>query len=243
MPMPCKLLLLLPIACGLCAHATDSAKPGTPSHCHFERTGDEYVGSCGPLFDQNPVMTLKAASSITTGIWREDVQPISIWSGAMTDQGYPDAPLELEIYRDGWGILRTEYGWFGVTQFRSSPETGFLLDASAEVKANSLDRRILVRAEAILSTEEVWNRSDNRKCPQDATSWSLYCAMERATMEVTGGFQHRRPALELVRAIVDERCAGRHYHHWLMDYNNDRTTTLADVQSLFKEALARMDDR
>jgi hypothetical protein len=34
----------------------------------------------------------------------------------MTDEGYPNAPLELEIYKDGGGILRTEYGWFPVTQ-------------------------------------------------------------------------------------------------------------------------------
>jgi hypothetical protein len=57
---------------------------------------------------------------------------------------------------------------------------------------------------------------------------------------VTGGFHHRRPALELVRQIVDERSEGRNYHHRLMDYNNDPSTRLEDVQSLFAEALARM---
>jgi hypothetical protein len=46
--------------------------------------------------------------------------------------------------------------------------------------------------------------------------------------------------MEAVRGIVDERTATRNYHHRLMDYNNDPTTTLGDVQSLFSEALTRM---
>lgn len=238
-----ELLFLVLIAFGPYAYAASPANFGNPSHCDFKRTGDHYAGSCGALFGQNPEMTLKHASSITTGVWREDLHPISVWSGDMTDEGSANAPLELEIYKDGWGILRTQYGWFRVMQFRSSPEIDFFLDASDEVKANSLDKKIIVRAEAILSTEKVWNRADNRKCPQNATSWSIYCAMEKATVEVSGGFHHRRPALELVREVVDQRTAGRQYRHRLMDYNNDATTNLADVQSLFKEALARIDDR
>ena len=65
--------------------------------------------------------------------------------------------------------------------------------------------------------------------------------MHQASLDVTGGFHHRRPALEAVRGIVDERSAGRNYAHRLQDYNNDPSTTLADVKSLFAETLARMD--
>jgi hypothetical protein len=64
--------------------------------------------------------------------------------------------------------------------------------------------------------------------------------MIRASLEVTGGIHHRRPAMELVRQVVDERSAGRKYEHRLRDYNNDPTTKLSDVRSLFEEALARM---
>ncbi len=44
----------------------------------------------------------------------------------------------------------------------------------------------------------------------------------------------------LDREIVDERTKARDYNHRRMDYNNDPTTTLADVHSLFAEALARI---
>jgi hypothetical protein len=39
---------------------------------------------------------------------------------------------------------------------------------------------------------------------------------------------------------VDERAKNRNYSHRMMDYNNDPTTTLADVRRLFAEALARI---
>lgn len=70
----------------------------------------------------------------------------------------------------------------------------------------------------------------------------------QATDDVTGGtgeghgIDHRRPALEILREVVDDRSKGRHYHHRLMDYNNDSATTFSDVQSLFREALKVMAD-
>ncbi len=119
-------------------------------------------------------------------------------------------------------------------------ETPTFSTPAQELPPSELDRTIIARAAAILSSDTVWNRADNRQCPPAATTRSIYCAMARATAEVTGAFHHRRPALELVRRIVDERTAGRAYEHRLMDYNNDPATRLADVRSLFAQALARI---
>lgn len=215
--------------------------PASLSHCAFHRVDDHFAGTCGPLFDQTPGLTLRSAAAITTGVWRKDLQPTSVWAGEMTEAGSSNESIELEVYSDNSGVLRTEYGWFAVAQFAaSSSALSFELDASHEVRANALDEEIVRKAAAILSTSEAWNRADNRKCPGNATTWSIYCAMERATIEVTGGFHHRRPALEAVRQIVEERSVGRNYHHRLMEYNNDPTTRLDDVQSLFDDALDRM---
>lgn len=226
----------------LSASGASAQTPGNsaPSTCVFHPAEDHFVGSCGPLFDQTPEITLHRAASISTGVWRRDIRPSSVWSGDMTDRGYPNAPVELEIYAGNRGVLRTEYGWFPVDGFVVDSTLSFRLDPQHEVKPNSLDLEIVRRAASILSTESVWNRADNRECPANATTWSIYCALERATIEVTGGFQHRRPALQVVRMIVDERTATRHYHHRLMDYNNDPTTHLADIQSLFEDAEKRI---
>jgi hypothetical protein len=149
--------------------------------------------------------------------------------------------VEIEIYTGGTGVIRTYNGWFPVTGFTMKDSTlQFRFDHDHEVPPNDLDRQILQRAMAIITSDAVWNRADNRRCPAGATTWSIYCAEEQATIEMTGAFHHRRPALELVRVIVDERSKGKSYSHRLMDYNNDPETKLADVKSLFAEALARI---
>lgn len=239
-----KKLILMAVLLAF-SSAAQSAQAGatdtTPSQCVLHRVENHFVGSCGPLFDQRPTLTIRSAKAITTGVWRDDMRPASVWAGDMTDEGNPNDEIELEIYEGGWGVLRTVYGWFPVTHFMVSQTMTFDLDSSKEVKANILDQKIVKQAAEILSTEKAWNRADNRECAPDATTWSIYCALEKATIAVTKGFHHRRPAMEVVRTIIDERAETRNYHHRLMDYNNDPTTHLSDVQSLFQEALTRME--
>jgi hypothetical protein len=209
--------------------------------CQFHPANGRWAGSCGVLFAEHRTLTVAPAESITTGVWRKGVVPTTVWSGDMTDSGSSPYAVEVEIYRASSGIIRTEFGWYTVSGFAASPAAlQFDIDTSHEVAPNELDRQIVQRAATILSSTSTWNRADTRRCPAGATTWSIYCALERATIEVTGAFHHRRPALELVRQIVDERTAGRNYSHRLMDYNNDATTGLGDVHSLFAEALRRM---
>jgi hypothetical protein len=149
--------------------------------------------------------------------------------------------VEIEIYAGRTGVIRTFDGWFRVSDFDARDSTlRFAIDTTSQIAASALDRKIIERADAILVSDAAWNRADNRKCPASASTWSIYCALERATIEVTGGFHHRRPALELVRQIVEDRTKGRNYDHRLMDYNNDPSTHLSDVRSLFAEALTRV---
>jgi len=148
--------------------------------------------------------------------------------------------VEIEIYKDGKGVIRTYNGWYPISHVPTGNALRFQMDRLNQVPPNDLDRQILKRAAALFTSEAMWNRADDRKCPATATTLSIYCAEERASIEVTGGFHHRRPALELVRNVVDERSKGKSYDHRLMDYNNDPSTTLADVRSLFAAALARV---
>jgi hypothetical protein len=157
------------------------------------------------------------------------------------DLGESTEDVEIEIYSGGIGVIRTYNGWFAVSGFSTHGSSmQFKIDTMQQVAPNALDREILVRASKIIASDAVWNRADNRKCPAAATTWSIYCAVEKAQREVTGGFHHRRPAGELLREVVDDRTKSRNYKHRMMDYNNDTTTTLADVRSLFAEAIARI---
>ena len=96
------------------------------------------------------------------------------------------------------------------------------------------DIRIVRRASEILNSPAKWNRADNRKCPAAQTTYSLYCALEKATEEISEKFEHRGAAMQQARFVIDEDLAkGNHYQHRLMDYNNDPKTTFADVQKFF----------
>jgi hypothetical protein len=54
--------------------------------------------------------------------------------------------------------------------------------------------------------------------PATQTTYSLYCALEKATEEISGKFEHRGAAMPQSRFVIDEvQAKGNHYHHRLMD--------------------------
>lgn len=106
------------------------------------------------------------------------------------------------------------------------------------------DVLIVLKARQILSSPEKWNRADNRSCPTTETKRSLYCALEKATYEVTQNFAHRGAAMQEARFVIDDDLAAHnHYDHRLMNYNNDPHTTFADVQRFFDLLQGRIEGR
>jgi hypothetical protein len=97
-----------------------------------------------------------------------------------------------------------------------------------------VDLQIVKRARKILDSPSKWNRADNRECPAGAKTFSLYCALQMATNEAGGKSDHRGAALQEARFVIDEIAADRNYNHRLMDYNNDPTTTFAEIQEVFR---------
>jgi hypothetical protein len=117
-------------------------------------------------------------------------------------------------------------------------------DPDARPPVTKADIRIVQRAKQILDFPAKWNRSDTRVCPTEAKSFSLYCALEKATDEVTGNFQHRSAAMQEARFVIDDIAPNRkNYEHRLMDYNNDPTTTFSDIQKVFRLLQDRISER
>ena len=106
-------------------------------------------------------------------------------------------------------------------------------DSKVRPPITSADLQIVKRAREILDSPSKWNRSDNRECPAGAKTFSLYCALQMATNEVSGKSAHRGAALQEARFVIDEIASDRNYNHRLMDYNNYPTTTFADIQEVF----------
>jgi hypothetical protein len=105
-------------------------------------------------------------------------------------------------------------------------------DSDVRPPVTEADLKIVKRAREILNSPSKWNRADNRVCPDTAKVFSLYCALQVATTEVTAKPNHRGAALQETRFVVDEITFGRNYEHRLMNYNNDPTTTFEDIQEV-----------
>ena len=108
-------------------------------------------------------------------------------------------------------------------------------DSNARPPVTPADLRIVRRARQILATPARWNRADTRVCPPTATTFSLYCALERATRETTGSFAHRDAAMQEARFVIEDIAPNvGYYGHRLMDFNNDPATTFFDVEKFFQ---------
>ena len=109
----------------------------------------------------------------------------------------------------------------------------------------SEDEAILVRAEALLGSDAVWNRADERECNDDEASGkrSLFCALQRACIDVLGNCDHRRVALQEVRFAVEEASRGRNFEHRLRDFNNLPSTRFEDIAHVLAVAKTRVSAR
>jgi hypothetical protein len=107
------------------------------------------------------------------------------------------------------------------------------------------DLRILLRAEELLKDESLWNRKDDRECDDDEATGkrSLFCALQRACIDVIGVYDHRRVALQEVRFAVEDATHGKDFEHRLRDFNNLPTTRLADVKNVLGVATDRVKSR
>jgi hypothetical protein len=117
-----------------------------------------------------------------------------------------------------------------------------LLISTYAFASDSLETRILARASELLHDPARWNRNDDRRCAEGAETLSLYCALIRATEEISGTSYHRTTAMEEVRAVIGER-GSKTYDHRLMGFNNDPETRLEDVHAVLRAAAQRLAER
>jgi hypothetical protein len=107
------------------------------------------------------------------------------------------------------------------------------------------DLRILQRAADLLKNESVWNRKDDRECDDDEATGkrSLFCALQKACIDILGAYDHRRVALQEVRFAVEDATRGQEFEHRLRDFNNLPTTQLADIKKVLQVATDRVKSR
>jgi hypothetical protein len=88
---------------------------------------------------------------------------------------------------------------------RSSPRRASTAEGLQASKPTTDDLRLLQRADALLASPASWDRHDTRICLPSATSLSLYCALQKASLELFSEYGHRAIALEEVRFAIERR--------------------------------------
>ena len=97
------------------------------------------------------------------------------------------------------------------------------------------------RADKILANARVWNRQDTRVCKPEDKTWSLFCALQKASIEALGSYDHRRVALQEVRFVIEEVAQGKDLSgHRLMGYNNLPSTQFQDIKQVLRVARERV---
>jgi hypothetical protein len=144
-------------------------------------------------------------------------------------------------------LLTMTWAVMGCTTARQKPR---LTPTTAELERRDQpvtrqDLEILTRAESLLANESMWNRADDRVCDDDEATGkrSLFCALQRACIDVLGSYDHRRVALQEVRFAVEDATRGREFEHRLMEFNNLPETQLVDIQRVLRVAEERVRSR
>jgi len=101
------------------------------------------------------------------------------------------------------------------------------------------DLRIIERADSILSDPSKWSKQDDRECSDDIekAKYSLYCALYKASIDISGEYVHRKAAMQVVRFTLEKYEAGRVKEHRLMDWNNHPDTSFDEMKKVLKESI------
>ncbi len=217
---------------------------GHPMNCRLERGAQGgFVGTCVMESDALPLRLTPPESARRSR--RGDELATGTWTGELT-LGEDGFAVQWIVGRpasrsDGPEVVfRTPFGWFPLSALEVDDDSlAFTIYQGRMVGPDEVDLAILVRARAILADEASWDRADDRVCQPEDTTFSLYCAMHRASLEETGTFEHRRPALQQVRLAVEHLSQGQEFEHRLRDFNNGGD--LVDVQRALALAAQRVE--
>lgn len=154
------------------------------------------------------------------------------------------APLEVDYVitnRAGFPQLlaKSPPGWFTFDSLQFERNAlSFTIDHDPDVPFVKSDLDIIQKTKALLSTPDQWHQNDDRDCEDDSDngSYSLFCALQAASIEVEGSYNHRNAVMQLVRHQINEYYPGRKWAHRLRDFNNMAETTYEKIRAFLEQA-------
>jgi len=142
----------------------------------------------------------------------------------------PDDPTAFSVEMRG-RIAKTPFGWFMVKGLEVTDRSlALTINANKLAPPSRNDLEIIKQTKSLLSNDSKWNRNATGNCTSNTRKLDLYCALRIATINVTGTFHYRQPAIQAARGAAGELAGASAGAHRLRAYNNAKTTTLSDIQ-------------
>lgn len=107
--------------------------------------------------------------------------------------------------------------------------------------ATEWDARIIQLTGTIINKKN-WDKQDDRDCEPEHNATveekiSLYCALKKASIEVSGDWHHESNVMNAVRKAIQETAPNnQYYQHILEDFNNAPEVNLAKLQQVLEVA-------
>ena len=73
-----------------------------------------------------------------------------------------------------------------------------------------------------IKDEKSWHKNDDRNCEDDIEKncYSLFCALQRASIEFEGEYNHRNAIMQKIRQTIVKIYPSKEWKHRLRDFNN-----------------------
>lgn len=101
-------------------------------------------------------------------------------------------------------------------------------------KPSDIEIKIIENTIKLMRSDTNWNKNDNRIC-EDSTSYSLFCALYKSSIDIDGEYRHLRPAIKFVREAIQEKYQKK-YDHVLVDFNNAAEISITEVLEILEAA-------
>lgn len=200
----------------------------------LEWADGKYTGTMSPKwFDRIEL--------VPAGTDRQDLENAT---GEMTGERFGSWDFIIvsnNVSTDAPYMIKLSNGWYPLSIEFKGNKLLISFDWMFRPEPNETDLRVLKEAYQLLDTPDSWNNEDDRKCEDDFSveRWSLYCVLKRASIDVTGDFNHRGASLNIVRQQISDQNPERKYQHQLMDFNNEET--FQEIRNTLNSSIMRME--
>lgn len=120
-------------------------------------------------------------------------------------------------------LFKSRSGWFTMDKLLISKNgLTFYIDHDPDVLVAESDLRIIRKTKDMLKDRDSWHKNDDRDCEDDIqnNSFSLFCALKSASIEIEGDYNHRNAIMQKIRHTIVKLFPNKKWEHRLRDFNN-----------------------